>query len=219
MDVVVSLGGSLITTDDVSSLQQLGDLLARAAGDLELSVVTGGGATARRYITAGRALGAPEATLDDLGIAATRLNAILIAAAMDIRSDIPCSVEAAAAMSPPVVMGGTEPGHSTDAVGARLARQVDAARFIVATNVDGVYSEDPKRNPDAARYDSVSIAELRRMTPDGWSEAGTSAPIDGVACRVIEEASIDTAVVNGTNLSALENAIYGRSFYGTRIEV
>lgn len=219
MDVVVSLGGSLIATDDVPSLRRLGDMLARAAGDLDLSVVTGGGATARRYIQAGRALGTPEVTLDDLGITATRLNAMLIAAAIDIRSDIPRSVEEAAAMSPPVVMGGTTPGHSTDAVGARLARAADAARFIIATNVDGIYSDDPMRHPDATRYDSISIAELRRMTPDGWSEAGTNAPIDGVACRVIEEAAIPTAVVNGANLSALENAIYGRSFYGTRIEV
>lgn len=219
MHVVVSLGGSLLSTDDVSGLQQLGELLGRAAGDLDLYVVTGGGAPARRYIQAGRALGASEQSLDEMGIAATRLNAMLVAVAMGSSPHVPRSVEDAAAMTPPVVMGGTIPGHSTDAVGAMLAREVAAERFVIATDVDGIYTDDPKRHPDATRYDHIAIDELRDMIPDDWREAGASAPIDGIACHIMEEASIPAAVVNGTNLVVLENAIYGRQFYGTNIEV
>ncbi len=219
MNVVVSLGGSLLGTSKVAMLRQLGDLLTHASDDMALYVVTGGGATARRYIKAGRALGMSEHRLDLMGIAATRLNAMLLAGAMDIDINVPSTIEAAAGMTPPVVMGGTVPGHSTDAVGATLAREVDANRFVIATDVDGIYTDDPKSDPDAARYDSIAIAELRRMIPDRWQQAGTSSPIDGIACRVIEEASIATMVVNGTGLAALENAIYGREFNGTRIEV
>ncbi|MFO8133326.1 MAG: UMP kinase [Thermoplasmatota archaeon] len=219
MNVVVSLGGSLLDTDDVAMLRRLGELFAGAADDMGLYVVTGGGATARRYIQAGRALGAPEQQLDVMGIAATRLNARIIAAAMGCSTGIPGSVEEAAGLAPPVVMGGTVPGHSTDAVGAMLAREVAAERFVIATDVDGIYTDDPKRHPDAERYEQISIAELRRLAPDSWRQAGTSSPVDGIACRIIGEASIATAVVNGTSLEMLENAIYGREFYGTRIEV
>jgi len=219
MNVAVSLGGSLLDTDNVTSLRQLGELLSTVAGDHGLYVVVGGGVTARRYIRAGRALGAPEPFLDEMGIAATRLNARLLAAAMGCSTDIPCSVQDAGGMSSPVVMGGTVPGHSTDAVGAMLAREVAAERFVIATDVDGIYADDPKTRPGAERYERISIAELRRMAPDDWQQAGTSAPVDGVACRVIEEAGLQTAVVNGTRLEMLENAIYGREFYGTRIEV
>ena len=219
MNVVVSLGGSLLSPDDPAMLRQLGELLAGAADDRGLYVVTGGGATARRYIQAGRALGSPEAYLDEMGIVATRLNAMLMAITMGQSIDIPSTIEQAAAMTPPVVMGGTVPGHSTDAVGAMLAREVAAVRFVIATNVDGIYTDDPRRHSDATRYDRISIDELRGMIPDDWTAAGTSVPIDGIACRVIEEASIATMVVNGSNLEALENAIYGREFYGTTIEV
>jgi uridylate kinase len=219
MNVVVSLGGSLLGTNKVSMLRQLGGLLAHVSANMALYVVTGGGATARRYIKAGRALGVSERRLDLMGIAATRLNAMLLAGAMDIDADVPSTVEEAAIMTPPVVMGGTVPGHSTDAVGATLAREVDANRFVIATDVDGIYTDDPKSDPDAAMYDSIAIGELRCMIPDRWQQAGTSSPIDGIACRVIEEASIATMVVNGADLTALENAIYGREFHGTRIEV
>jgi uridylate kinase len=116
-------------------------------------------------------------------------------------------------------MGGTTPGHSTDAVGAMLARKLHADWFIVATDVDGIYAEDPKKNPSADMYDTLSIRELRSMISEGWEQAGKSTIIDGVACRIIEEAKIPTRVVNGKNLDALENAIYGREFKGTRIEV
>ncbi|RLF63068.1 MAG: hypothetical protein DRN31_03180 [Thermoplasmata archaeon] len=122
-------------------------------------------------------------------------------------------------MSPPVVMGGTTPGHSTDAVGAMLASAVKADRFVIATDVDGIYDSDPKKNKDAKKFDSISIKELRRLSPDTWDKAGKSSAIDGIACRIIDENRISTYVVNGKDLESLENAIYGREFRGTIIEV
>ena len=122
-------------------------------------------------------------------------------------------------MVSPVVMGGTTPGHSTDAVGALLAQAVSAERFIIATDVDGIYTTDPKLDIRATRYSLISITELQSMCPDVWERAGTSSVIDGIACRIIAEARIPTFVLNGNDLESLENAIYGREFIGTIIEV
>jgi len=180
--------------------------------------VTGGGKIARKYIKTARKLGASEEFLDKIGIKATRLNALLMGTFFQ-QDDVPCTIEDASKAKPPVVMGGTTPGHSTDAVGAMLAKEINADKFIIATDVDGIYDEDPKKNPHAKRYDSISIKKLRSMISDEWEKAGGSFIIDGIACRIIEEAGIPTYVVNGKNVESLENAIYGREFKGTRIEV
>lgn len=208
----------MISPDD-TGFNDIGARLKKISEELALYIVTGGGKTARQYIRAARALTVSEEFLDTLGIHATRLNALLLSAFFGEHTEIPCTVEHAAHSPPPVVMGGTTPGHSTDAVGAMLARKLHADRFIVATDVDGIYTEDPKKNPSADMYETLSIRELRSMTSEVWEQAGKSSIIDGVACRIIEEAKISTRVVNGKNLDALENAIYGREFKGTRIEV
>ncbi|KAA0002705.1 MAG: UMP kinase [Thermoplasmata archaeon] len=186
--------------------------------EIDLYIVTGGGKIARKYIKTARKLGASEEFLDKIGIKATRLNALLMGTFFQ-QDDVPCTIEDASKAKPPVVMGGTTPGHSTDAVGAMLAKEINADKFIIATDVDGIYDEDPKKNPHAKRYDSISIKKLRSMISDEWEKAGGSFIIDGIACRIIEEAGIPTYVVNGKNVESLENAIYGREFKGTRIEV
>ena len=82
--VVVSLGGSVLVPgdDDARYLAELAALLRDTSRHVRLFIVTGGGRTARYYIETGRALGIPERTLDEFGIAATRLNARLLAASL-----------------------------------------------------------------------------------------------------------------------------------------
>lgn len=217
MKVVISLGGSVISPNEANFIE-IGEHLKKISEEVNLYIVTGGGKTARKYIRAARKFDVPEKFLDEIGIQATRLNALLLNVFFR-KNSIPYTIEDASKMQPPVIMGGTIPGHSTDAVGAMLAREINADRFIIATDVDGIYSEDPKKNPHAKKYDSISIKELRGMISAEWEKAGESFIIDGIACRILEESKIPTCIVNGKNLESLENAIYGREFKGTRIEV
>src|SRR3990172_12206929 len=161
--VVVSLGGSVLAPGDPDAayVRRLAALLAELSRSVKLFVVTGGGKTARAYIEAGRALGAPEAFLDRLGIKVTRLNARLLIAALGGKSpdEMPHTIEEAVAAGGSarlVVMGGTTPGHTTDAVAGELAEAVGAARLVNATSVDGVYSADPAKDPTARRLDRVT---------------------------------------------------------------
>ena len=222
--VVVSLGGSVLVPgeDDVRYLQKLAEMLVASAATLKIYAVTGGGRTARSYIEAGRALGADEAFLDGLGIDATRANAKLLIAALRGRAPqtVPTTTTAVARLGRRnriVVMGGTTPGHTTDLVAAQLARAVRAKRLVNATSVDGVYSADPKTNPDARRFDTLSYEELVRFAGTGHERAGPAVVFDPQAARFVARWRIPVAVVHGRDLDALRNAILGLPFRGTTI--
>ena len=59
-----------------------------------------------------------------------------------------------------VVMGGTHPGHTTDGVAAMLAEHTDAELLVIATSIDGVYTADPKKDPNAEKIEKLSFDEL-----------------------------------------------------------
>ena len=57
--------------------------------------------------------------------------------------------------------GGTgHPYFSTDTGAALRAIEMEAEIILLAKNIDGVYSDDPKTNPDAVRYDTISLQEV-----------------------------------------------------------
>jgi len=221
--VVVSIGGSVLAPGepDAEYAQRLAATLHEIARTHKLYVVTGGGRTARAYIEAGRTLGAPEPFLDALGIKVTRLNARLLLAALGpAEGRVPHTVEeavAAGGASNLVVMGGTTPGHTTDAVAAEIAQSVGAQRLVNATSVDGVYTADPAKDPAARRLDRVSHEDLVRLSGDAHSKAGPSIVFDPQAARIVARASIPVAVVNGRDLAALRAAILGKPFRGTLV--
>jgi len=222
--VVVSLGGSVLVPgeDDARYVHALAQLLQSLSSRVKLFVVTGGGRVARYYIETGRSIGIGERTLDEFGIAVTRLNARLLSAALRGRANRePATAYAEAARLarryPIVVMGGTRPGHTTDRVSASLARFVRANRIVNATSVDGVYSADPKRNPSARLLPHVGFADLVRLSGKGHRTAGPSVVFDPVAARVVARDRIPLSVVHGRDLRALRAAILGEPFHGTRV--
>lgn len=220
----MSLGGSVLAPGepDATFVKRLAAEIRDLSQAVRLFLVTGGGHTARAYIEAGRALGAPEVFLDRLGIKVTRLNArLLIAALGGVDADeMPHTVEEAAAVGRagnPVVMGGTTPGHTTDAVAAELARTVAAKRIVNATSVDGVYTADPRKDAAAKRLDRMTYEQLVILAGESHTKAGPSHVFDPKAARIVAEARIPLAVVNGRDLEALRNAILGKPFHGTLV--
>ena len=57
-----------------------------------------------------------------------------------------------------VVMGGTVPGHTTDAVSAMLAKEVRAVRIINGTSVDAAYTADPRKDPMRSAFPKYPIS-------------------------------------------------------------
>ena len=206
MRVVLSLGGSMLlrntSPDTVDSLKEYASVLKRLSEQHELFIVTGGGKTARDYIGIARELGADEAFCDYIGIAVTRINALLLAAALqDAPRTIPQDFREALELSRNyriVVMGGTFPGHTTDATAALLAEFVSADMLLIATSVDAVYSDDPEKNPDAVRDDRLKPSELIQIVAKIVAKAGSSSVVDLLAAKIIERSGMRTVVFYGT---------------------
>jgi uridylate kinase len=117
-----------------------------------------------------------------------------------------------------VVMGGTSPGHTTDAVAALIAEKVGALRVVNATSVDGIYSSDPKKDSSATRFDRLSFDELAGLTKDYSGFAGPNIVFDPLGVEILQRAKIPLLVVDGRDLEALENSIKGKTFHGTVVE-
>lgn len=224
VDAVLDLGGSILVPDgiDVQVLRGSAALLSRLAAHHRIIVVVGGGSPARRYIAAARALGVSETHLDELGIATTRLNARLLICALGPLAypTPPLDSEtalAASSMAPLVVMGGTHPGHTTDAVAAMVAERAGSVRLVIATNVAGVYDSDPKTNPAARLFPRLSARQLLDIAKDTPHAAGGKGVVDPLAAHIIARAAIPTAVVDGRRLDNLEAALLGKPFEGTTI--
>lgn len=226
--VVISLGGSLLYSSDEECPKVDMDYLREVAGRLrdlsnryQIFVVAGGGRLAKELVSIARSLGADEASLDQIGILASRLNARLLKIALDQKDPvIPESLDEAVLQPHDriVVMGGTHPGHTTDAVAAMLAEVVGAARLIIATDVNGVYSEDPKENPEAVRFERLNARDLVLITFNPDASAGSSGVIDPLASRIIARSGITTCILNGRDLDGLVNSVMGGEFDGTRVE-
>jgi uridylate kinase len=215
MKVVVSIGGSVLAPDLAADrVAGYAAVLERLDADHELGVVVGGGEVAREYIEAGRALGANEIELDQLGIAVTRLNARLLIAALSDRAapTPPASYETgreALQRGDIPVMGGTVAGQTTDAVAAAFAEYVDADRLLLATSVAGVYDADPASDADATKFDRLTAADLLDVVGDIEMSAGSKAPVDLLAAKLIERSGLHTIVLDGTEPERIADAIAG----------
>ena len=221
--VVVSIGGSILVpgSNDSEYISKLASMLKELSQHVRLAVVCGGGRTARYYAETGRELGGDTYQLDILGIGATRLNAQLLALALgDMPNRIPESAQETARnakVGKVAVMGGTEPGHTTDAVAMMVASHMDADRVVNATSVDAVYTDDPCKNPDAVRIPEMTIGELGDIV---YKEHGASksSVFDPLGVKIAAEKRIDIMIVDGRNLDELRKAILGEKFNGTFVD-
>ncbi len=202
MKIVLSLGGSVLMSDfNADRIKAFADAIEEIAEKNKVFVVVGGGKIAREYIRTAKELGADNTFCDYIGIDVTRLNAMLLCSAL--RSSpkvIPKDFREAYELSlnhNVVVMGGTFPGHTTDATSALLAEFVKADLFLNATSVDGIYSEDPKKNPNAKRFSRIKADELLKIVLNLSAEAGGNFPLDILSIKIIQRSKIRTIVFLG----------------------
>lgn len=216
MRIVITLGGSVIIRDHNPQLfQDYAEVFKSINEEHDLFVVVGGGKTARDYIGIARGVGASEALCDDVGIDVTRLNARLLCMALGDNAypRIPENFHQAlefATSGKIVVMGGTEPAHSTDAVGSILAEFVDADLLINATSVDGLYDKDPNKYPDAKLFQEVTPSQMMNCLADNEVKAGTYEFLDHTAIQIIKRSAIKTVILNGENPENIKKALNDR---------
>lgn len=221
--VVVSLGGSLIAPDrvDADYVKTFAELLKNEVSEgKSFAIIAGGGRIARDYRDAlvGTGVTDPD-ILDWMGIAATRYNAELIRLSL---GDI---AEPAIFLDPRsltltgkavIVGGGFTPGHSSDGSAVTLAKTLGATKLINLSNIDYVYTADPRTNPEATKIEKSSWVDFRKLLPTEWNP-GINAPFDPVAAKMAEELGLEVAVMNGKDLVNLKNYLDDKEFKGTVI--
>ena len=222
MKIVIAIGGSILLKEyDCKKFQEYSAILKDLTKEHEIFVVIGGGKPAREYISVVRDLGAGEAQCDDIGIEVTRINAKLMLAALgDVAYQrVPHNFQEALEFSATgkiVVMGGTEPAHSTDAVSAILAEYVQADKLINLTSVDGMYTKDPNKFDDAELVPEITATDLLEFLNGKDVKAGTYEFFDVTAVQMIKRSNLETVIANGFEPENLIRAVNGEKI-GTRI--
>lgn len=220
---VVSVGGSLIVPDEIDTefLSQFRQLVTSFVREgRRFFVIAGGGKTARRY-QAGLA-GVRETDNDDLdwiGIHATRLNAQLLKNVFgeEAYSDVVLDPREATRSDKPVTVGaGWKPGCSTDYDAVLMAEAVGADTVINLSNIDYVYTKDPKQHDDAEKIVETDWPSFRAILPEEW-DPGLNAPFDPVAAREAESAGLEVALLNGADPENVGRYLRHENYVGTVI--
>lgn len=223
--IVLSVGGSLIVPGeiDVAFLQSFRSfILDRVRRGFSFFIIIGGGHTARIYQKAGREARGdlhPE-DIDWLGIHATRMNAHLMRALFldEAQARIVKNPSRKIMMKKSLIIGaGWKPGWSTDYCAVMAAKRLGSKRMVNLSNIDAVYTADPKKNPNAQKIESIKWDAFRKLIPDHW-DPGLSSPFDPIAAREAERLGLEVAVMNGKNLEAFGNYLDGKPFDGTIIK-
>lgn len=223
---VISLGGSIIVPGEVdtSFLSQFSAALRTYLAEnksRKVILVCGGGAPARLYQQALTAVvpTADAEELDWLGIRATHLNGQLIKAMFADLCPDNLVINPTGHISfkgQVLVAAGWKPGFSTDTDAVLLAERFGGRLVVNLSNIAKVYTDDPKKNPDAKPLDAITWAEFRQMVGETWTP-GKNTPFDPVASQRAERLRMQVICADGRNIDNLMDILYGRPYVGTLI--
>lgn len=221
---VIKLGGHSVFEGlemDTKYVRELKEVLTETLRLYDwVAVVVGGGEIARKYISWGRELGLNESALDVIGLRVAAVNASVLWAYFHGVAPpyVPTSIYDAVGMLPSwrmIFVGGLQPAQSTTTVAALLAEALRADKLIVATDVDGVYSDDPKRNPGAKKFNEVTVSELERLFGGGLV-AGGYRLMDPITLSIVKRSKIEVRVIAGKPACNILRALKGDPI-GTRV--
>jgi len=221
--VLLKLSGEALMGDmsygiDPSIVENIAEEISEAVKmGVQVAVVVGGGNIFRGI--KGAASGMERATADYIGMIATVMNAMTLQDALE-RKGIPTRVQTAIEMqevAEPYIRrrairhlekgrvvifgaGSGNPFFTTDTTAALRAAEINAEVVFKATKVDGVYDSDPKVNPDAKRYQTLTYShvlekDLRVM--------------DGTAIALCKDNSIPIMVFNLSVQGNIHRALLG----------
>jgi uridylate kinase len=221
--VIVKLSGEALSGPEGFGIHQptidrfAADIVAARARGVVIGVVVGGG-NVLRGVDAG-SHGVSRPTGDAMGMLATVMNALVLEAAIE-RAGVPARTMSALTMPQVcetyerqralrhldenrivVFAGGTgNPFFTTDTTAVLRAAEMGCDAVLKATNVDGVYTADPKKDPAATRYERLThheafVRELKVMDATAFALARENRmPI--IVFSILEPGAI-TAVLSG----------------------
>ena len=180
--ILLKLSGEALMGDDAFGINRatieriVSEVKDVAALGVQIGIVIGGG-NIFRGVSQGAA-GMDRATADYMGMLATVINALALQDALQ-KAGLTPRVQSAINIEPvvePYIRGKTmryleegkvvifaagtgNPFFTTDTAAALRGREMEADIVLKATKVDGVYTDDPNKNPAATRYDKITFDE------------------------------------------------------------
>lgn len=222
---VVKIGGHSVIDRGKQIVYPLVDALSHALQTHKLIIGTGGGARTRHVFSIGLDLGLPTGVLAGLSIADALGNAHILGTLLAPHGVVaippeifghllPFFLQAAPGVifngdppyalweHPPTV--GRIPPHRTDAGSYLTAECFGVKTFTLIKDVDGLYTEDPKKNAHATFIPDISVAEIRRRSFEAL-------PFDEVLLDLLERSRLvkRLQIINGEKPELLEPALAG----------
>ncbi|MCC6029522.1 MAG: UMP kinase [Candidatus Korarchaeum sp.] len=216
--IVLLLGGRVfegIFEDPSRFNSVIGSIKEVRKRGVSLAIVTGGSEIARKYIEAVRNAGGSKYMQDYAGILVTRLHALLTISALGDLA-YPKVVESyeeaalASSINKIPVSGGIHPGYSTDAVAAIIAERLNYDTLVKMTGVDGVYEEDPRRNPEARRIEELDYDSLEKLLMEKSYDPGRYELLDITSIKILRRSSIKTIILSADEPMALIDLLEGK---------
>jgi len=195
--------------------------------DVEVAVVVGGGNIWRGKI--GSEMGMDRAGADYMGMLATVMNSLALQDSLEnigIQTRVQTSIEMRQVAEPyvrrkavrhlekgrVVIFGaGTgSPYFSTDTTAALRAAEINAEAILMAKNgVDGVYNDDPRKNPDAVMFESLTHKDII---------AQGLKVMDSTASTLSMDNDINLVIFNMNTAGNIKRVVLGENI-GTTVEV
>lgn len=206
---------------------------------IELAITVGGGNIFRGL--AGSAEGMDRAQADYIGMLATCMNALALQDAFErhgILTRVMSAIEMRQVSEPYIrrraihhlekgyvvifAAGTGNPYFTTDTTAALRACEINAECLMKATKVDGIYDDDPMKNPDAKRFETISYLDVLSKELHVMDSTATSLCMDnnlpilvfdltvpGNISRILKGENIGTTVVSDRQSDLLVQFILG----------
>ncbi len=220
--ILLKLSGEALGSEkgvfDVDVMSALGAQIKEVVEEgCQVGIVVGGGNIVRGKAFA--KIGLDRVASDHIGMLGTTLNAMVLAAALEMNGvkaqvmsatvvdgvepiDVPKAKKLLADKHVVIFGGGVgEPYFSTDTGSALRASEIGAEVIFMAKNgVDGVYDDDPDKNPNAKRFDVLSFDDILKLNLK---------VIDATAASMCKDNGIDAFVFNMSEEGNIVKAVKG----------
>lgn len=216
--IILKLGGSIFMPEhiDTSYIKNLKFLIENYSKTNRFVIIVGGGVTARKYQNALKEIGVDDNLTGDLmGIDATKINAKMFSYIFN-NAKILESLDSDIPNTNIVIAHGYEPGHSTDFDTMYLASRFEDKIIIVLSNIEQIYTGDPRKDPSAKPINNMTWEELNNIVGDEW-KPGLNVPMDPKSVKEGMKQKVKVVFADGKNLENLENILNNKEYIGTTI--
>ena len=225
--VIIKLSGEALAGEkgfglDESVIDYVVKQIKKVANDgVEVGIIIGGG----NFWRGRQGSNMDRTTADHMGMLATVINSLAMQDALE-KHGVACRVQTALTITrvaEPYILrkamrhlekgrvvifacGTGNPYFSTDTGAALRAAEIGAEALLLAKNVDGIYDSDPKKNPDAKKFDEIAYIDVIKKGLNAMDTTAISLCMENkipvIAFALSEEDSILNAV-NGDKIGTI----------------